>query len=76
MHGVLIGLLLWVLPNLIFLALLLRANGNGSSLDKPERRLPQGVVWPREAVARGRYCGNFGNQAPAIGNTPAGKKPF
>lgn len=41
MRGVLIGLLLWVVPNLIFFALLLRASGKGSSLDRPERRFAE-----------------------------------
>jgi len=63
MRGMLIGLLLWVLPNLIFLALLLRANGNGSALDKPERRLALRDVWPWDAMARDRYCDSFGDQA-------------
>jgi hypothetical protein len=63
MRGMLIGLLIWVLPNLIILALLLRANGNGSSLDRPERRLPRRLVLPRDAVARSRYNDNFFDQA-------------
>ncbi len=33
-------LLLWVIPNLVLLAMLMRASEYGSPLDRPERRLP------------------------------------
>jgi hypothetical protein len=64
--GVLIGLLLWVLLNLVLLALMLGASRKGSPLDRSETRFAAGDLQSGKVIALGRYRDNFGSQVKSV----------